>query len=64
MSCTLYNQCKQVIKINALIKSGVNYQKNQLSEFIDKLHAMIKEQEPEFEQAIIGRGKLNLNPEY
>lgn len=30
--------------LNALIKSGVNYQKSQLPQFIDKLHAMIKEQ--------------------
>lgn len=49
--------------LNAL-KSGVNYQKNQLPQFIDKLHAMIKEQEREFERAIIDRGKLKLNPQY
>ena len=50
--------------LNALIKSGVNYQKSQLPQFIDKLHAMIKEQEREFERAIIDRGKLKLNPQY
>ena len=47
--------------LNALIKSGVKYQKSQLSEFIDKLHAMIKEQEREFERAIIDR-KIEAQP--
>ena len=50
--------------LNALIKTGVNYQKNQLPQFIDKIHAMIKEQEHEFEWAIIDRGKLRLKPQY
>ena len=50
--------------LNALIKSGVNYQKSQLSEFINKLHVMVEEQEREFERAIIDRGKLKLIPLY
>ena len=50
--------------LNALIKSGVHYQKSQLPEFIDKLHALIKEQEREFERAVVDRGKLKLNPLY
>ena len=50
--------------LNALIKSSVNYQKSQLSEFINKLHTLIEEQEREFERAVIDRGKLKLNPPY
>ena len=39
--------------LNSLIKSGVHFQKSQLPDFVDKLHAMIEEQECEIERAII-----------
>ena len=46
------------------IKSGVNYQKSRLPQFIDKLHTMIKKQEHEFKRAVTDRGNLKLNPQY
>ena len=61
-TCTLTTNASE--SLNALIKSGVNYQKNQLPQFIDKLHAMVKEQEREFERVIIDTGKLKLNQQY
>ena len=43
--------------INAVLKNKVDYKKNELPDFLDKLRGVIYEQEKEMERAIIGRGK-------
>ena len=43
--------------INALLKRKVDYKKNELPEFLEKLKQAIDDQERELERAIIGRGK-------
>ena len=43
--------------INAVLKHKVDYKKNELPDFLDKLKSVINEQERELERAIIGRGK-------
>ena len=46
--------------VNFVLKSKVDYRKNELPEFLDKLKSVIDEQERELERAIIGRGKYKL----
>ncbi len=51
--------------LNAVMKAGVHYRKNELPAFIQKLHKLVvEEQEREFEQAVIDRGKYQLQPQY
>ena len=49
---------------NYLLKHKVNYKRNELPVFLDKLQQLIKEQEREFEKAVIGRGKYELRSQY
>lgn len=49
---------------NFLLKHKVDYKRNELPVFLDKLQELIKEQEREFEKAIIGRGKYELRTQY
>ena len=46
--------------VNSLLKNRMDYKKNELSEFLDKLKSLIDNQEKEMEKAIIGRGKYEL----
>ena len=47
-----------------MLKKQVNYQRNELPEFIHELRELVQEQEREFERAIISRGKYVLRPQY
>ena len=47
--------------INSVLKNKVDYKKNDLPVFLDKLKSVINEQEREMERAIIGRGKYQLS---
>ena len=49
---------------NSVLKKQVNYQRNELPEFIHELRELVQEQEREFERAIISRGKYVLRPQY
>lgn len=49
--------------VNVVLKSKVNY-KSELPVFIDKLKAVIKEQDEEVERAVIGRGKYQFFSAY
>ena len=46
--------------INALLKRKVDYKKNELPSFLEKLKEVIDDQERELERAIIDRGKYQL----
>lgn len=46
--------------MNSVLKSRMDYKKNELPEFLDKLKSVISDQESEMERAIIGRGKYEL----
>ena len=45
--------------INAVLKHKVDYKKNELPDFLDKLKSVINEQERELERAIIGEANMN-----
>ena len=46
--------------VNALLKRKVDYKKNELPSFLEKLKEVIDDQERELERAIIDRGKYQL----
>ena len=46
--------------MNAMLKNKVNYKKNELPAFLDKLKEVIGDQEKEIERALIDRGKYRL----
>ena len=50
--------------MNNVIKVKVDYKRNELPQFMDKLHALCEEQQHEVEKAIIGCGKYTLRPQY
>ena len=50
--------------INAVLKRKVNYKKSELPDFIDRIKEVIDEPQREGEQAIIGREKYKLRPQY
>ena len=50
--------------INNVIKRKVNYKRNDLPHFIQKLKELAQEQDREVERAIIGRGKYCFSREY
>ena len=50
--------------INALLKKKVNYKRNELPEFLEKVRELIREQDSEIEKAVINRGKYMINPEF
>jgi hypothetical protein len=49
---------------NFMLKITVNYQKNELPEFLQKYHKFINDQEREMELAVIGRKNYELRPQY
>ena len=49
---------------NSMLKSQTNYKRSEMFEFVEKLKQLIYEQDREIEQAIIGRGKYRLCPQY
>ena len=50
--------------LNAVIKSKVNYQKNELNKFIDKMRCLELDQQKEVERSVCGRGKYKFRPQY
>ena len=50
--------------VNALLKHKVDYKKNELSIFLDKLKEVIDDQERELERAVIDRGKYQFSSEF
>ena len=50
--------------INALLKNKVEYRRNELPMFLDKLKEAIDEQERELERAVISRGKYRFLSDY
>ena len=50
--------------VNAILKHKVDYKKNELPVFIDKVKELVKEQQREVERAVIGRGKYQFREEY
>ena len=50
--------------VNAMLKHKVNYKRNELPVFIEKVRELIKEQQQEVERAIIGRGKFQFREHY
>ena len=49
---------------NSVLKKNVNYEKNELPEFLKKLKELVNEQDREVERSLIGRGKYVLRPHY
>lgn len=50
--------------VNSIIKRKVEYKRNELPQFIQKLRELCEEQQREVERAIVGRGKYRLRPQY
>ena len=50
--------------INALLKHKVDYQKQQLPMFIEKVQELVAEQKQEVERAVVNRGKWRLRSQY
>ena len=50
--------------INAVLKRKVNYKRNELPVFLEKIKELIQEQDSEIEKAVIERGKYVINPEF
>ena len=50
--------------INALLKNQVEYKKNDVPAFLDKLQAAISEQQREVERAIVNTGKYRFREKY
>ena len=50
--------------INALLKNKLDYKKQELAAFLDKLKETIDEQERELEQAVIDGGKYQFCDDY
>ena len=49
---------------NAVLKQKVNYKRNKLPVFLEKIKELIREQDSEIEKAVIDRGKYMINPEF
>ena len=47
-----------------MLKHKVNYQRNQLPAFLQKLKSLVQEQEHEVEKSVIDRGKFELRSQY
>lgn len=50
--------------VNAVLKHKLDYQRNELPEFISKVRELIREQQREVERAVISRGKYQLREQY
>ena len=50
--------------LNAVIKSKVNYEKNELGKFIDKMKCLANDQQQEIERAVCSRGKYRFCSQY
>ena len=50
--------------VNNVIKSKVDYKKNELHKFIEKLQCLVNDQDLEVERAVCGRGKYRFRPQY
>jgi len=50
--------------INSVIKTKVQFKRNELPQFITKLKELVEDQQREVEKAVIGRGKYRLRQEY
>ena len=50
--------------INAVLKQKVNYKRNELPVFLEKIKELIREQDSDIEKAVIDRGKYKINPEF
>ena len=49
---------------NAVLKRKVNYKRNELPVFLEKIKELIREQDSEIEKAVIDHGKYMINPEF
>ncbi len=49
---------------NFVLKHKVNYQRNELPEFLGKFSELVSEQQCEVDKAVIGRGKYELRSQY
>ena len=50
--------------INAMLKRKVDYKRNELPVFLEKVKELIHEQDEEIEKAVVSRGKYVVNPEF
>ena len=50
--------------LNAVIKSKVDYQKNELNKFIEKMRCLVDDQQKEVERAVCRRGKYTFRSNY
>ena len=50
--------------LNAMLKHKVDYKKNELPLFIEKVKELVNEQRREVERAVIGRGKYRISEQY
>ena len=50
--------------VNAMLKMKVDYKRNDLPVFLDKVKELIQEQDEEIKKAVIGRGKYVVNSEF
>ena len=50
--------------VNSMIKNKVQYKRNELPQFIQKLKELCDEQQREVERAVVCRGKYRLRPQY
>ena len=50
--------------INAMLKKRVDYKRNELPVFLEKVRELLQEQDNEIEKAVISRGKYVVNPEF
>ena len=50
--------------VNSILKRKVDYKRNELPEFIDKVKELVQEQQREVERAVVGRGKYRLREQY
>ena len=50
--------------INAMLKRKVDYKRNDLPVFLEKVKELIQEQDEEIEKAVISRGKYAVHPEF
>ena len=50
--------------LNTAIKSNVDYQKNELNKFIEKMRCLVDDQQKEVEQAVCCQGKYTFRSNY
>lgn len=50
--------------INNVLKVKMDYKRNELAKFVEKLHELVDDQRHEVEKALVGCGKYYIHPDY